>query len=82
MSRRVLWGNVASAINSASLQIATKQPAAADAAQHLAEIVFSAPRLQSERNAPSPAFRRSSCCLIYRLSAERAWETSGDCILS
>jgi hypothetical protein len=82
LSLRVLWGNVASAVNSAILQIAAKRPAAADAAQNLAEIVFAAPQLRSERNAPGPAFRRSSCCLIYRLSAEPGRGTCGDCVLS
>lgn len=82
LSTRVLWGNVASAVNSASMQIATKQPAAADAAQHIAEIIFRAPQLRTERNQPGPGFRRSSCCLYYRLSAERAQGTCGDCVLS
>jgi hypothetical protein len=82
LSFRVLWGNVASAVNSAILQIAAKRPAAADAAQNLADIVFAAPQLRSERNAPGPGFRRSSCCLIYRLSSEQGRETCGDCVLS
>jgi hypothetical protein len=82
LSFRVLWGNVASAVNSAILQIAAKRPAAADDAWHLAEIVLSAPQLRSERNAPGPGFRRSSCCLIYRLSAGPGRGTCGDCVLS
>jgi hypothetical protein len=82
LSTRVLWGNVASAIDSASKQIAAKQPAAADDAQHLAEIIFSAPQLRTERYQPGPGFRRSSCCLIYRLSAERANGICADCVLS
>jgi hypothetical protein len=82
LSFRVLWGNVASAVNSAILQIAAKRPAAADEAWHLAEIVFSDPQLRSERNAPGLGFRRSSCCLIYRLSTEPGRGTCGDCVLS
>ena len=82
MSPRVLWGNVASAVNSASRQIATKRPTAADARHHLAEVVFSAPQLLSERSAPGPGFRRSSCCLIYRLPSGLGRETCGDCVLS
>jgi hypothetical protein len=82
LSFRVLWGNVASAINGASLQIAAKRPAAADAARHLAEVIFRTPQLRTERNQPGPGFRRSSCCLIYRLSAEQGKETCADCVLS
>ena len=82
LSTRVLWGNVASAVNSASIQVATRQPAAADAAPHIAAIIFRAPQLRAERNQPGPGFRRSSCCLYYRLSAERANGTCGDCVLN
>jgi hypothetical protein len=81
MSTRVLWGNVASAVNSASTQLAKNQPAAADMAQHLAQVIFRTPQLRTERNQPGPGFRRSSCCLFYRLSAERANGTCGDCVL-
>jgi hypothetical protein len=81
VSRRVLWGNVASAVSSASMQIAAKRPAAADAAQRMAEMIFCAPQLRTERNQPGPEFRRSSCCLFYRLSADRASGICGDCVL-
>jgi ferric iron reductase protein FhuF len=81
VSSRVLWGNVASAVNSASMQIAAKRPATAGAAQRAAEIIFDAPQLRTERNHPGPGFRRASCCLIYRLSADRAKGTCGDCVL-
>jgi hypothetical protein len=82
VSTRVLWGNVASAVSSASTQIAAAQPAAAGAARQLADLVFSSPQLQTERSQPGPGFRRSSCCLIYRLSAVRAEGTCTDCVLS
>jgi hypothetical protein len=82
LSARVLWGNVASAVNSASTQIGAKNPEAADAAQRIAEIIFRTPQLRTERSQPGPGFRRSSCCLFYRLAAERATGTCGDCVLS
>jgi len=82
ISTRVLWGNVASAVNSASMQIAARQPEAADPAQRLAEMVFRTPQLRTERNQPGPGFRRSSCCLYYRLSPERAKGICDDCVLS
>jgi hypothetical protein len=81
MSFRVLWGNVASAVNSASLQIGARQPAVAETAWHLAETVFAAPQLRSERSAPGPGFRRSSCCLFYRVAPGGRRDTCGDCVL-
>jgi FhuF 2Fe-2S C-terminal domain len=81
VSTRVLWGNVASAVNSACMQIAETRPAATDAVQHLAEFVFRAPQLRTEQSQPGPGFRRSSCCLIYRLAAEWANGTCADCVL-
>jgi ferric iron reductase protein FhuF len=80
VSARVLWGNVASAVNSASQQIAAGHLSAAFA-HHLAEVVFSSPQLRGERDRPGPGFRRSSCCLIYRLTASRTGATCGDCVL-
>jgi FhuF 2Fe-2S C-terminal domain len=82
MSTRVLWGNVASAVNSASMLIAARKPEAADTAQRTAEILFRTPQLRTERSQPGPGFRRSSCCLFYRLSAEKSKSTCDDCVLS
>ncbi len=82
MSPRVLWGNVASAVHTALLQIAANRPAAANAAQQLAEAVFSIPQLRSEQHQPGPGFRRSSCCLYYRLATGQARDICGDCVLT
>ena len=82
LSSRVLWGNVASAVNTASLQIAAQRPTAADAARQAAETIFSAPQLRTERNQPGPGFRRSSCCLYYRLAAGQGTNLCGDCVLT
>ncbi len=81
MSPRVLWGNVASAVNTAVLEISANRPAAADAAQRLAGAIFSTPQLQSERHRPGPGFRRDSCCLYHRLETGQARDICGDCVL-
>jgi len=67
VSGRVLWGNVASAVNAAALQLATQRPDLAAAAWRAVARLFASPLLATERQPPGPAFRRSSCCLFYRL---------------
>lgn len=86
VSPRVLWGNVASAGNGAATQIAAAQIAAAQpglapAAWAAAAALASHPRLGTEPVTPGPAFRRSSCCLIYQLSPGQPRAVCGDCIL-
>jgi ferric iron reductase protein FhuF len=82
VSPRVLWGNVASAGNSAAAQIAAQQPASAPAAWAAAGALASHPALSAERTPPGPAFRRSSCCLIYQLVPGQARAICGDCVLT
>jgi len=67
VSGRVLWGNVAAAINAAALQVAAQRPDLAAGAWRAAARLFARPQLATERQPPGPAFRRSSCCLFYRL---------------
>ena len=81
LSSRVLWGNVASAINGAAGQLARARPDLADAAWAAAASFFRDPRLSTEPGPPGPSFRRSSCCLIYRLVPGRAGAVCGDCVL-
>ena len=69
VSGRVLAGNLASAVNGAALQLgAASYPMAAGL---LAGI-------PSEPDQPGPGFRRSSCCLRYRLAGAGY---CGDCLL-
>ena len=68
VSGRVLWGNVASGINAAAAQLAVRRPDLAPGAWQAASRLFSSPLLRAERHQPGPAFRRSSCCLYYRLA--------------
>ena len=81
VSSQVLWGNVASAINGAAAQVAARRPDLGRASWATATALFASPLLSRERQSPGPAFRRSSCCLIYRISAGDARAICGDCIL-
>jgi hypothetical protein len=81
VSDRVLWGNVASAINSAAAQITTQLPELAPVAQAAAVSLFGHSRLSRERHPPGPDFRRTSCCLLYKLAPGPPRPVCGDCIL-
>jgi ferric iron reductase protein FhuF len=80
VSRRVLWGNVASAVNSAARQVTAQRADPGSPAWTIAAAFLSSPWLARERQPPGPGFRRSSCCLIYRIAADRAGGICGDCI--
>jgi FhuF 2Fe-2S C-terminal domain len=82
LSGRVLWGNVASAVNGAARQIAVARPELATAAWAAAASFFRDPRLSTEPGPPGPSFRRSSCCLIYRLAPGTGGPVCGDCVLA
>jgi Ferric iron reductase FhuF-like transporter/FhuF 2Fe-2S C-terminal domain len=89
VSPRVLWGNVASGVNAAAAQLARQRPDLAGAAWKEAARLFASPWLHGERNPPGPSFRRSSCCLFYRLAPNdpstgrsvNLSATCGDCVL-
>jgi hypothetical protein len=81
VSSRVLWGNVASAVNSAAAQIARQRPDLADTGWQAAGRLFASPALRAERHPPGPGFRRASCCLFYRLAPGSPSAVCGDCIL-
>jgi hypothetical protein len=82
VSGRVLWGNVASAVNAAAAQVARQRPGLAASAWQAAGDLFGSPRLRGEPNSPGPAFRRSSCCLFYRLAPGNPSAVCGDCVLA
>jgi hypothetical protein len=82
VSRRVLWGNVASAVNGAARQVAVARPELATAAWAAAASFFRDPRLSTEPGPPGPSFRRASCCLIYRLAPGPGPSVCGDCVLA
>jgi hypothetical protein len=80
ISQRVLWGNVASAVNGAAAQIARQRPQIARQAWLTATAAFQHGGLSGERTPPGPRFSRSSCCLRYRLFPG-ADALCGDCVL-
>jgi hypothetical protein len=81
VSGRVLWGNVASAVNAAAAQVARQRPDLAGDAWRAAGRLLGRPRLRDEPHPPGPAFRRSSCCLFYRLAPGNPSAVCGDCVL-
>lgn len=81
VSAHVLWGNVASAINGAAAQVAARRPDLSRASWAIAAALFASPRLGRERTPPGPAFHRSNCCLIYRVSGSDRQGVCGDCVL-
>jgi len=82
VSPRVLWGNVASAVNGAARQVAAQRPDLGERAWAVAAAFFASPRLAGERHPPGPRFRRSSCCLIYRIAADGPRAVCSDCVLA
>jgi hypothetical protein len=81
VSPRVLWGNVASAANSALTMIALARPDLGDRARAAADRLLSDERVEDGRLRAGPGFRRRSCCLIYRLTTSTA-AVCGDCVLA
>jgi hypothetical protein len=81
VSPRVLWGNVASAVNGAATMIAAARPDLAGRATEAAAALLAHPNLAGTyQGRPLQGFRRRNCCLIYRLSPERP-AYCGDCVL-
>jgi hypothetical protein len=81
-SRRVLWGNVASAINGAAAMISATRPALTAGAAAAASAMLGFPALAGAYHGqPVTTFRRRNCCLIYRIASPPANEYCGDCIL-
>ena len=81
VSRRVLWGNVGSAINGAAVMISTSQPQLHRRAIRVSAAALRFPELaHGYRGQPTAGFQRKSCCLIYRLPGNQRY--CGDCILN
>lgn len=84
VSRQILWGNVASAINGAAVMLIRSQPGLRDQAIGLAGALLATPNLAGRhRGAPGgPGFRRRNCCLIYRAAPGGGSGFCGDCVLA
>jgi len=81
VSRKVLWGNIGSAANSAAMQIARARPELSAAARDAADEWLADPRIDGGVLQSGPDFRRASCCLIYQLAGDRG-ACCGDCVLT
>ncbi|GGU84293.1 hypothetical protein GCM10010211_57770 [Streptomyces albospinus] len=83
VSPRILWGNVASAINGAATAITTSAPSWGPRAHEVAEVLLKHQSLRDThtRTAGDGPFRRRSCCLIYRAAPDAAGALCGDCVL-
>jgi len=82
VSPRILWGNVASAVNGAASVIATTRPSWAARARAVGSLLLNrAPLLGTSTRTPDGQFRRRSCCLIYRVARHPIDPVCGDCIL-
>lgn len=80
VSRRVLWGNIGSAANSAARLICIVRPDLAATARATADAVLKDPRVDGGTLRAGSLFRRRSCCLIYRIANDRG-AACGDCVL-
>jgi hypothetical protein len=79
LSPLVAWGNVGSALNGAAIVIGQQRPELADRAYRLTAAVLALPPLDMTDPVPGPRFRRTSCCLLYRIAGRSA--VCADCVL-
>lgn len=77
---RIGWGNVASVVNSAAMQVAAVRPDLALQARSAADTVLALPRIEDGVLLSGPRYRRRSCCLMYRVTVARG-ALCGDCVL-
>lgn len=83
VSARVLWGNVASALSSSVKLIDAARPDLSAHCHAEARRWRADSRLLDEAAPFGPGFRRSSCCLIYRLApTAMTGSYCGDCMLA
>jgi hypothetical protein len=82
VSPRVLWGNVASALNGACGILARARPDHAPRIQAtLSALLQQSVLADTWQTSLDDRFQRRSCCLIYRAAPGRAGALCGDCVL-
>jgi hypothetical protein len=84
VSDRVLWGNVASAINGAATMVGMARPVLASRAAEMASLLLEHPLLRDAGlRRPDGRFQRRTCCLIYQASPTNSRDAlCGDCVLT
>jgi ferric iron reductase protein FhuF len=81
LSPLVAWGNVGSAINGAAIVLGQQRPELAARTYALAAAVLARPPLGMTDPVAGPGFRRTSCCLRYRLAPGDRAAVCADCVL-
>lgn len=82
VSERVLWGNIASALNGACSALSTARPDLAPVIHGVAAHLLAHPVLaDTSQTSLDGRFQRRSCCLIYRAAPNRDGMVCGDCVL-
>lgn len=85
VSPKVLWGNVGSAVNAVAIVVAHSRPDLGPRTRDVVRQVLDHPLVRVPGDGLGPAYRRRSCCLIYRAHARRsaaASDVCGDCVLA
>jgi hypothetical protein len=82
VSARILWGNVASALNGVCTSLAAARPEFEPSIRAVLSTLLRHPRLaDAAKISLDGRFQRRSCCLIYRAAPDRAGTLCGDCVL-
>jgi hypothetical protein len=83
VSPHILWGNTASAVNGAANMITAARPELTARTRAITSLLLDRPPLRdANTTTPDGAFRRRSCCLIYRAAPGGRGALCGDCVLS
>ena len=83
VSRRILWGNVASALHGAATMLDRERPEWTSRTRALTAALRGREPLAGTGEVDSHGrFRRHSCCLIYRAAPGGAGPVCGDCVLA
>ncbi len=82
VSPRVAWGNVGSALNGAAIVLGQQRPELAAQAYRLTGAALARPPLNLVQPMAGPAFRRNSCCLLYRIMPAGRDALCADCVLA
>ncbi|MCX5384151.1 (2Fe-2S)-binding protein [Streptomyces sp. NBC_00083] len=82
LSPHIARGNLASALNGATTMISAARPDLASRSRAALRLLLDGPALRdSATTGPNGAFRRRSCCLIYRSAPGHRGALCGDCVL-
>lgn len=83
VSRRTVWGNVASAVHGAAAVLDRERPEWTERTHGLIAALRRREPLAGTGDVDARGrFRRRSCCLIYRAAPDRSGPLCGDCVLA